>query len=86
MPIETMDMLWGKDFSRTNITIFISSTMRVARSFDYIRDRLRIEESAKCRTNQPSDRKDSRLLFRLRFRSEKPDYMMHANALIPKYR
>ncbi|MFA7277971.1 MAG: exonuclease domain-containing protein [Candidatus Gracilibacteria bacterium] len=86
MPIETMDTLWGKDFFQEQTSrIFISSTMRVAKSFDYIRDRLRIEESAReyVVPINPAIAKRLKVIIPSSLPDqEKPDYMMHANALM----
>jgi ATP-dependent DNA helicase DinG len=95
MPIETINTLWNMEFFKELTSrIFISSTMRVAKSFDYIRDRLQIEDTLlddgriqhvtehvvpmnpilaeRLQVIIPSSLPDQ----------EKPDYMMHANALM----
>lgn len=86
MPIETMETLWNMEFFKTQTSrIFISSTMRVAKSFDYIRDRLNIAEEAREHVVPINPEIGNRLKVTIAASlpdQEKPDYMMHANALM----
>ncbi len=86
MPIERMDTLWNMEFFKEQTSrIFMSSTMRVAKSFDYIRDRLQIPEEAKecVIPANPEMTKNLRVIIPSALPDqEKSDYMMHANALM----
>lgn len=86
MPIETMDTLWNMEFFKEQTSrIFISSTMRIAKSFDYIRDRLRIPEEAKecVIPANPEITQNLRVIIPSALPDqEKSEYMMHANALM----
>ncbi len=86
MPIETMDTLWNMEFFKKQTSrIFMSSTMRIAKSFDYIRDRLRIPEEAKecVIPANPEITKNLRVIIPSALPDqEKSEYMMHANALM----
>mgnify|MGYP001609722330 CR=1 FL=1 len=86
IPIETMDTLWNMDFFKEQTSrIFMSSIMCVAKSFDYIRDRLRIPETAKecVIPANPEITKNLKVIIPSALPDqEKPDYMMHANALM----
>lgn len=88
MPLETMETLWHMPFFKEVKTkIFISSTMRVAKSFDYIRDRLAIEENARelVIPAKSSLTQNLRIIIPSHLPDqEKPEYTMHANALLGK--
>lgn len=86
MPIETMSTLWNMEFFKEQTSrIFISSTMRVAKSFDYIRDRLQIEENAREHVVpiNPAIGNQLKVIIPASLPDqEKPEYMMHANTLM----
>ncbi len=89
MPIETMETVWQMPFFKDQQTrIFLSSTMRVAKSFDYIRERLSLHDE-KIKELVIGPRPD--LVANLKIiipahlpDQEKSDYPMHANALMGK--
>ncbi|MCX6734224.1 MAG: exonuclease domain-containing protein [Candidatus Peregrinibacteria bacterium] len=89
MPIETMETVWNMPFFKDQKTrIFLSSTMRVAKSFDYIRERLSLnDENIKeiVIGPRPDLIENVKIIIPAHLPDqEKSEYNMHANALMGK--
>jgi|GEM_PF-3053705 len=84
--LETMESFWKSSFFKNVKTkIFISSTMRVAKSFDYIRGRLSIEKHAREIVIPPklSLTKNLRIIIPKELPDqEKAEYASRANAIL----